>query len=125
MKRELDISLHVNDYELLCSDHGCDVNPLAQKGNSCIELNDPDTAPSPKTTANDVYYFFNRSEDKVVCNIFSKFPTFSALQFSKLITDNIILREAKEADLSKWSSSICYEYFQKTLTISLHPHIEK
>jgi len=53
------------------------------------------------------------------------FPTFSALQFSELATDNIILREAREADPSKWSSSIYYEYSQKTSTTSLRPHIEK
>ena len=53
------------------------------------------------------------------------FPTFSALQFSELATDNIILREAREADPSKWLSSIHYEYSKKTLTTSLRPHIEK
>jgi hypothetical protein len=52
-------------------------------------------------------------------------PPFSALQFSELTTDNIILREVKEADPSKWSSSIRYEYSNRTSTTSLRPHIEK
>jgi hypothetical protein len=50
---------------------------------------------------------------------------FSALQFSELTTNNIILREAREMDLSNWSCRTCYEYSQKTLTTSLCPHIEK
>lgn len=52
-------------------------------------------------------------------------PTFSALQSTELTTDNIILRQAKEADPSNWSSRIRYEYSQKTSTTSLRPHIEK
>lgn len=50
---------------------------------------------------------------------------FSALQYSQLTTNNITLREAKEADPSKWLSSTRYEYSQKTSTTSLRPHVEK
>jgi hypothetical protein len=50
---------------------------------------------------------------------------FSALWFSELTTDNIILREARGADLSNWSYRTHYEYLQKMSTTSLHPHIEK
>jgi hypothetical protein len=53
------------------------------------------------------------------------FPTFLALQFSELTTDNIILREAREADPSNWSCRTHYEYSQKMSTTSLCPHIEK
>jgi hypothetical protein len=42
-----------------------------------------------------------------------------------LTTDNIILREFKEADPSNWSSDVHYEYSKKTLTSSLRPHIKK
>jgi hypothetical protein len=50
----------------------------------------------------------------------------SSLTFSALLTtDNIVLREAKEADPLNWSSSICYEYSLKTSTTSLCPHIKK
>jgi len=55
----------------------------------------------------------------------ASFCTFSAVQFSGLTPGNIILKEAKEADPSKWSSSISYEYSQKMSTSSLCPHIEK
>jgi hypothetical protein len=52
----------------------------------------------------------------------ASFPTFSARE---LTTNNIILREAKEADSSMWISSTHYEYLLKTSTSSLRPHIEK
>jgi hypothetical protein len=64
-----DVSSSADDYKPPRSDHGCDVNPPAQEGNICIQINDSDTASSPKTAANDVHHFFNRSGDKTVCNI--------------------------------------------------------
>ena len=52
----------------------------------------------------------------------ASFPAFAALQFSELTTDNMILREAREAGPSK---STLYEYSYTTSTSSLRPHIEK
>jgi hypothetical protein len=51
------------------SDHGCDADSLAHGGNSHNHVNDPDTAPRPKTTAYDIRYFFIKSGNKVVCHI--------------------------------------------------------
>jgi len=68
-----DVSNSKNDYDPLHSDHGSnsDANSTAQEEDSCtcIHVNDPDTVPLSKTDANDIHYFFNKSGDKVICNI--------------------------------------------------------
>lgn len=51
------------------SDHGSDANSIAQGGDSRNRVNDPGAAPWPRKGPNDVRYFFDRSGDKVVCNI--------------------------------------------------------
>ncbi len=115
-----------DDSEPQHSDHGCDANSTAQGGDNCNWVNDPNATPSLKTTtAKDIRHFFDKSEDKVVCKICRQVFLCSQLRFSELTTDNMALREAKEVNPSMWSLDIHYEYLQKTLTTSLHPHIEK
>ena len=63
------ISSSEDDYEPVCSDHGRDPDSTTQGEDGRNQVNDPDAAPLPKTTANDIRYFFDKSGDKVVCNI--------------------------------------------------------
>jgi hypothetical protein len=54
-----------DDYEPMRSNHGHGTNPTAQGE----DINDPDTTPLPKTAAADIRYFFDKSGDKVICNL--------------------------------------------------------
>lgn len=57
------------EYEPPPSDHGRGANAI-EECNSRNHVNDPDTAPLPRTTANDIHHFFDKSgDDKVVCII--------------------------------------------------------
>lgn len=63
------ISGSEDDYAPPHSDHGSDANSTAQVENTGDHVNDPDTAPVPKSTAHDILYFYDKSGDKVVCKI--------------------------------------------------------
>ena len=63
------ISGSEDDYEPPCGDHGCDANSTAQGEVSRNRVNDPDTT-LPKTTANDIHHFFDKSRDTVVCKLY-------------------------------------------------------
>jgi hypothetical protein len=77
------ISSSEDDYEPPCDDHGCNPISTTQGEDSRNHVNDPDTIPLPKTTANDICHFFDKSGDKVVCKIcrqvFLHSPLFSFL----------------------------------------------
>ena len=81
-----------------------DVNPMistAQEGSSRHPINDPDAVPLlKKTTARDVLYFFEKTDDKSVCKICRQ--VLLRFQLFRFWIENIILREAQEADLSSW-----------------------
>ena len=63
------ISGSEDDYKPPCDDHRGDANFTAQGEISRNYVNDPDTIPLPKTTANDVHYFFDKSREKVICKL--------------------------------------------------------
>lgn len=99
--------------------------PTAQRS-SRTRINDPDAIPSRKAGASDIHYFFEKTGGKNVCKICRQvFLRSQLLQFSELTTDNIILREAREADPSNWPADKHYQYALTTSTTSLRPHIEK
>ena len=64
-----DVSGSEEDYEPPRSNHRTDANPTPQGGNNHNQINDPDAAPLPKTTAYDIHHFFDKSGEKVVCHV--------------------------------------------------------
>jgi hypothetical protein len=66
---DLDVSGSEDDSKPPDSDHGRDVDSTSQGENSRNHVNDPNTIPSSKNTANDINHFFDRSGDKAICKI--------------------------------------------------------